>query len=70
MANSDYEKVKERLKSAKCPKCQGRGEYDDAEPGDTWFNTFKCGYCDGTGFKLGKQQILVTTIEAVPNART
>ncbi len=48
---SVYQACKEVLEEMECPKCGGLGYYDDAEPGDISFNTFKCDECNQTGFK-------------------
>jgi len=45
-----------------CPKCDGYGEWDDAELGDIGFNTFRCDYCDGTG-KIDVDQKKESTCE-------
>lgn len=51
---SAFENLLGQVQSLKCLTCSGNGEYDDAEPGDISFRTFKCTACRGTGFKDGE----------------
>lgn len=46
---SKFHELKQELEECACPECFGVGEWDDAEPGDIYFNTYKCSYCEGTG---------------------
>jgi hypothetical protein len=51
---SEYQNLVGLVESLKCPTCSGQGDYDDAEPGDIFFNTFRCTVCKGTGFRNGE----------------
>lgn len=46
---SKFHELKQKLEELACPECFGAGEWDDAEPGDIYFNTYKCSHCEGTG---------------------
>ena len=50
---SEYTRQLDMLEAAKCRKCYGLGEIDDAEPGDISFNHMVCPYCGGTGLTKG-----------------
>jgi DnaJ-class molecular chaperone len=39
------------LKSEMCDHCAGYGFQNDAEPGDTYYNEWRCPQCKGTGLK-------------------
>lgn len=47
-----FKKLQEQLEEVKCLSCLGRGTLNDAEPGDTYFNTWVCSTCNGTGLKF------------------
>lgn len=51
---SKYQEFLAEVESRKCPECSGLGEYDDSEPGDIAYNTYRCKPCKGTGFKDGQ----------------
>lgn len=55
---SAFEDLTESVESLKCLTCGGRGEYDDAEPGDIFFNVIRCNPCQGTGFRDGQARQL------------
>lgn len=46
---SKFKELKQELEELACPECFGVGKWDDAEPGDTCFNTYVCTHCEGTG---------------------
>ncbi|AQT25357.1 hypothetical protein PR1_76 [Providencia phage vB_PreS_PR1] len=51
-----YLELLEALKACKCPECRGLGEVNDAEPGDTQYNTWECETCQGTGFRRSQRK--------------
>lgn len=42
---------KAKLEKDRCDRCAGLGQLDDAEPGDAYFNQWRCPECKGTGLK-------------------
>ncbi|EJT0117296.1 hypothetical protein NVX19_003549 [Salmonella enterica] len=46
---SKFQELKQELEEFACPECFGAGEGNDAEPGDTFYNSFECMHCSGTG---------------------
>ncbi|RLA51072.1 MAG: hypothetical protein DRR42_11365 [Gammaproteobacteria bacterium] len=54
-----WEKLRNYTDDSKCRKCNGHGQYDDAEPGDISYITYKCLECKGTGFKNGAIQVCI-----------
>lgn len=46
---SKFRELKQELEELACPHCFGRGEKDDAEPGDIFCRTWICPVCEGTG---------------------
>jgi hypothetical protein len=53
-AMSLFNQLVDEVRTKMCQTCYGDGEYDDAEPGDTFFNTIRCTACRGSGFKDGQ----------------
>jgi len=56
------------LSKARCPKCYGSGECDDAEPGDTSYRTWECKDCKGTGYAEGEIPLSSDIVEALKNS--
>lgn len=52
---NEYEKLKAamnaELNKKACPECKGRGQFNDAEPGDISCKEWDCPDCRGTGLK-------------------
>lgn len=51
---SIYQELKQQLEDCRCPDCWGKGTQNDAEPGDTWFDTWECPTCKGSGIHPDK----------------
>lgn len=47
------------LETKKCLVCDGHGSYEDYEENDTDLKTFKCGSCNGTGWRYGVEYVLI-----------
>ena len=49
MTDNQYQQMLEETLNKACKTCGGAGELNDADPGDTWFRTWQCPDCLGTG---------------------
>lgn len=62
---SEYMIVKDSLERAQCNECKGLGVRNDAEPGDTYFETWTCPTCKGSGFSKRGFQSFVQVVKNV-----
>ena len=62
ITGGDANSIIDVLSRARCGKCGGSGERNDAEPGDIGFNTWVCKSCDGKGWD---RQAVAEIIESV-----
>lgn len=60
---SKYEDDKAQLKELRCEHCHGSGERDDAELGDTSYNTWVCNACNGTGYASAMRMVPVMEVK-------
>lgn len=49
--SNQYLARKAQIEKDRCDRCVGLGHLTDGEPGDTYFNEWRCPECKGTGLK-------------------
>lgn len=51
LTSNQYLARKAQLEKDRCDRCVGLGQLTDGEPGDTYFNEWRCPECRGSGLK-------------------